>query len=1315
MYDNVSNSMPIQEPSRGLPRLLKDEATRNAEQKVYDNQLALRRELILRGSSIKDKTDRLGKIQKQMQAVIDNSLAGNNKMMESSLDMNQVLSEFSLYKTDPGTAEEGYDANKARTEMVDKLDKAVEELSKIDPIAAMQLRELAVDYSNISQDVTRAVDVYNQLSSSKAAQEQFQQERQSQEEIIKNQERQKEYKEGTEKAKTTKELDELFKDASKEDKALAQKKYDELEKQEQDAFKKYVKIDGNTVQEKLDNLKEISKKDLAPTVRAGLNLAIEHYESTKRKEENGELEVLPEENKNDTVTDKKKGEVEEVFKAENTGKFEAINGGRTIYYDGQQVFIRESNPVDAIGFDKNGKPISITFVDENGNTRKEIDIDTVEPMAVAILGAYAEKMAKQQDVTDPSEIEIHKFQLVFARTQTAYKGKYGALDTQSLQEKVYKLDKLLETNNEAIDKLTQNIASSNATPQQVQSELFTEGNNVADLKKENKKIRTQITKIKNVLGARGESVGLTSDQLSNLESKVLQEVNKLTGEVILSENNIVELQEKIEETNKLVEKYQQEGDTDALTAANNDLKNYQDKLAAEQRSIERNNAFIHFERKQLKRIEDGKNKGSTDSTGQPAPSSTATTEEQVNAGKNQNIDNRAQEEGDAQVAPEVKVTPEGTRVAALYEVLEGKDKEFIDTLRSKGQPAERVNQIIKSRAGNYAAGNQLLQNYKAEDTLNNPEGKSLAELASAHSRLFGPTFVPAKTINDATFNDPKLLEKYYPPGTSYDQAKQAILNYQEFEKGRTEGIGNEVNENTNVNDDAVSAQLEDNAATQESAGPAEQLTPPQSVEGPTFGEALQEAVNRGEAAVPPQENGEELSLKMAGSANVIVDQVANRTRIQVNESGVPLEPVVDELIDVQAKNNLQPGDVLTVQIVEQEGFADTENLPLYLINSEGKYVGKLAAARGANAEAKLKDRQDIINKLRAGQEVQLGVKRVYAPNYNNARTETGAPFFSNPQSVFGGNPELVFQTVTNGVRQLVTTEQGQPTSLANEVQGNVNRRGLNSGQVGFLIPSNQVPGGQPTFSTASTADLTPQAQQRVLDALREGDFDTAKKIVANSTTRDLAERKDDFRKSEFLEFGEFSDGQPYLVYRDNNLGETVRMYGSQVQNALSGKPFSGQFVTLNSDGRYIEKAADKSKFDKLKSDFVTNFENFLKDKKYNIDKNEASTPGQYTSPVTNTSYPSYKDYLFSPQETGGRLGILRTDLVRTRDGSLFHNPIIELTRGNILGGTIQEAAQNTKFAKGGTISLPQAGDQVIGDEIENPFFGDNRLDNDCNL
>lgn len=1326
MYNNVSNSVAIKPPAKGLPRLLQDEATRKAEDTVYNSRLALRNELILRGSSVQNKTKRLTDMQKEMQSVIDNSLIANNKMMEGSLDMNAILDEFSLYKTDPGTAEEGYDANEARTKMIDNLDNAVKELGKIDPIAAAQLLGLAQDYANVAGDVTQAVDVYNQLSSSESAREQFEKERTANEATIQNQERQKKYKEGLDKAKTTKEIEELFKDASKEDKALAQKKYDELEKVEQEAYEKYLKIAGTSIDEKIENLREISKQDLNPAVKEGLNKALEHYESIKRSDENGEIDVLPEENANDTVTDKKKeGYREEAFSSENIGRFESIEG-RTVHFDGTKLFIRESNPVDSIGFGKDGKPVSVTLVDENGNTRKIITPQAeVEAIAAAILLEYAAKMGVGPAITDTQgEPLVNSTPYIAAkRTKLAYKGKYGELDTQSLKEKLYELDKLLVAVNENIDSLIGNVASSNKTKEQVQLEIFTEGD-IVTLKKEAKKIRTQITKIKNVLGARGESFGLTSDQLSNLEERVLKEVSDLEAKVTLSENAVVDLNEKIEETQELIKKYEQEGDTEALEAANRDLKSYQEKVKDEQRSIEENKAFINLERKNLKRIEDGKEKGSTDDAGQPAPSTAAETQEQVDAGQDQNIENRAQEQGDAQVASEVKVTPEDTRVAALYEVLEGKDKEFIDTLRSKGQPAERVNQIIKNRARNYAAGNQLLQNYKAEDTLNNPEGKPLAELASAHSRLFGPSFVPARTINDALAAYPKLLENTYSEGSSLYSPQQAILNYQQFEKGRTEGIGNEVNENTNVNDDAVSAQLQDQSATEKSAGPAEQITregmqdltmPPVEDGAPTLGQSLQEAIDRGEAAVPPQENGEELSLKMAGSANVIVDQVANRTRIQVSETGVPLEPIVDELVDVQAKNNLKPGDVLTVQIVEQEGFADTENLPLYLVNAEGKYVGKLAAAKGANAEAKLKDRQDIINKLRAGKEVQLGVKRVYAPNYNNARTENNIPFFSNPQEVFNGNPDLVFQTVTNGVRQLVTTEQGEQTFLGNEVEGNDNRRGLTTGQVGFLIPSNEVPGGQPTFSTASTADLSPQAQQKVLDALREGDFATAKQIVANSTTRDAVERKNDFRKSEFLEFGEFSDGQPYLVYKDAALNETVRMYGSQVQNALAGKPFTGQFVTLNSDGNYVSKPADQSRHDKLKNDFVNNFTNFLKDKKYNVDKSSATVPGEYTSPVTGVSYPSYKDYLFSPQETGGRLGILRTDLVRTKDGSLFHNPIVELTRGNILGETMQEAAQNTKFADGGAVALPKENRDSFADEMGDDIFGSPRPDfnNDC--
>ncbi len=1303
MYNNVSNSIAIKPPAKGLPRLLQDEATRKAEDTVYNSRLALRNELILRGSSVQNKTKRLTDMQKEMQSVIDNSLTANNKMMEGSLDMNAILDEFSLYKTDPGTAEEGYDANEARTKMIDNLDNAVKELGKIDPIAAAQLLGLAQDYANIAGDVTQAVDVYNQLSSSESAREQFEKERTANEATIQNQERQKKYKEGLDKSKTTKEIEELFKDASKEDKALAQKKYDELEKVEQEAYEKYLKIAGTSIDEKIENLREISKQDLNPAVKEGLNKALEHYESIKKSDENGEIDVLPEENANDTVTDKKKeGYREEAFSSENIGRFESIEG-RTVHFDGTKLFIRESNPVDSIGFGKDGKPVSVTLVDENGNTRKIITPQAeVEAIAAAILLEYAAKMGVGPAITDTQgEPLVNSTPYIAAkRTKLAYKGKYGELDTQSLKEKLYELDKLLVAVNENIDSLIGNVASSNKTKEQVQLEIFTEGD-IVTLKKEAKKIRTQITKIKNVLGARGESFGLTSDQLSNLEERVLKEVSDLEAKVTLSENSVVDLNEKIEETQELIKKYEQEGDTEALEAANRDLKSYQEKVKDEQRSIEENKAFINLERKNLKRIEDGKEKGSTDDAGQPAPSTAAETQEQVDAGQDQNIENRAQEQGDAQVAPRYQddQVPTGreyfTVTTSDGEVLKLRVTTRLDGFSRSWEIMEGEQGYVPYGGDGKIADGSIIK----RDNISTRQELDIFEKA-------GGVVTTDQTEGYEAVMNPKMFDRLTP-----DQQRRLQGN-------------NEVNENTNVNDDAVSAQMQDQSATEKSAGPAEQITregmqdltmPPVEDGAPTLGQSLQEAIDRGEAAVPPQENGEELSLKMAGSANVIVDQVANRTRIQVSETGVPLEPIVDELIDVQAKNNLKPGDVLTVQIVEQEGFADTENLPLYLVNAEGKYVGKLAAAKGANAEAKLKDRQDIINKLRAGKEVQLGVKRVYAPNYNNARTENNIPFFSNPQEVFNGNPDLVFQTVTNGVRQLVTTEQGEQTFLGNEVEGNDNRRGLTTGQVGFLIPSNEVPGGQPTFSTASTADLSPQAQQKVLDALREGDFDTAKQIVANSTTRDAVERKNDFRKSEFLEFGEFSDGQPYLVYKDAALNETVRMYGSQVQNALAGKPFTGQFVTLNSDGNYVSKPADQSRHDKLKNDFVNNFTNFLKDKKYNVDKSSATVPGEYTSPVTGVSYPSYKDYLFSPQETGGRLGILRTDLVRTKDGSLFHNPIVELTRGNILGETMQEAAQNTKFADGGAVALPKENRDSFADEMGDDIFGSPRPDfnNDC--
>ena len=105
---------------------------------------------------------------------------------------------------------------------------------------------------------------------------------------------------------------------------------------------------------------------------------------------------------------------------------------------------------------------------------------------------------------------------------------------------------------------------------------------------------------------------------------------------------------------------------------------------------------------------------------------------------------------------EVIVTTESDRISNLDKTLEGKDREFVDLMRKKGKSQEMINQKIKSSARNTAAGNQLLTRYKAEDTLQNPEGKTLAQLVSAYSLLFTDKHIPARTINDMLHADPDL-------------------------------------------------------------------------------------------------------------------------------------------------------------------------------------------------------------------------------------------------------------------------------------------------------------------------------------------------------------------------------------------------------------------------------------------------------------------------------------------------------------------------------------------------------------------------------
>lgn len=1369
VYDNVTESFPIPDAPRGAARALMNEQARKEADDAYLKRDHLRKALILNGAEVVSNTQRMHGIQKTMQDIINKAVRSQNLMLEGDLNLNEVLQEISAYETDRGegvaTEEGAQTLDERNKKLADKLNNIIEKVSAMDQVQGAKLRQEALDYFLLAQKTNVALNAYNTLSSNQYAQAQFAREEQLNKEKIQREERVKELKEGLDKAETTDDIKATFEGATNEEKLQGVKKFNELTQKENAsklAFKNKAK--GTSLQEKLDSLKDIDKTKLSKLEVKGLNLAMQDLqEAIDTAKEEGSM---PEQPPLDSYTEEQEGgpEVEEAFKDTNS-KVEAIDdAGREFQIDGESFYNIFDNPLDAIKRDfDTGEVFAVVLQDEDGNTHTISGPESrVDEIAYAIIMSELYKMDGQPaldridsegnlyDSTEAMQAAIKKKNL-----ELSYKGKYGALTTPSLRYSYYRLKNLRRAAIDNRDALRAKLIAEGATKQDLKN-----NQELKDMSKEIRSVSSKLGKIKTTLKLRGEVLGPKFNERVDLEGQARDAVKETQELIGLIDSDISDLKAEIAELETARQSYKEGRDMDSYEAASRDLSIAKEKLQDKIKDKQEAQAMLKLDQEQLKEFNDEKENRPANDAEQAEQRSADKIEEQNNEREDKDRLGDTQEERTG-----VTVTPEDARVAALYEVLEGKDKEFVDLLRSKGQPAERVNQIIKNRASNYAAGNQLLQNYKAEDTLNNPEGKSLAELASAHSRLFGPKFVPAKTINDVMFQDPKLLEKYYSPGTSYDQAKQAILNYQNF--ANQTSTSEDVVEPVGKNEGSINKQVEDanevegaskavntpgpgTTQTEEGRVVAEfdltQPMPPVEPGGTTFGESLQkESLQKTPeskvriAAAPPQ--GDDLSMGAAFSDPTILDPINNRSRINVSEDGTPLDNLdPDERRELIS--SLRVGDEVTFEVLENDYFVENhkgkdtelEYIPI-VYKKDGVIVGKLARPKN---ESELAEKTELVNRLRAGETLSTQISEVYAPNYNNARVVNGAvqeKYFYNPKTPFGQNPTLVFSTVPEGnpeLRQFVT-EDGNTTDLST-------RRGeaTNPGQVGFLIPGERVPGGVPTLSMGTTAFLNNEARAAVIDALRQGDFNRAQEIVASNAenSRQISEAS-----SAFLEFGEFAeDGtkvvqavdlqsgqeiapeQPtrnYLVYKSPKVGELVRINKENLTKALQNKPFRLNFVRVN-DGKYQTIGAPDAQYEGLKKDFIQDFNNFLENKKYNVDRDKVSVNDPYTSPVNpQRQYDSYKDYLFSSQELGelrqegqGYNSILATDMVMTQ-GGLFHNPIVKFSKEGISGKNANQISENTTFAASGR---PSAAQKFAADMNQSIFPEDrNRedLDQDC--
>ena len=459
-----------------------------------------------------------------------------------------------------------------------------------------------------------------------------------------------------------------------------------------------------------------------------------------------------------------------------------------------------------------------------------------------------------------------------------------------------------------------------------------------------------------------------------------------------------------------------------------------------------------------------------------------------------------------------------------------------------------------------------------------------------------------------------------------------------------------------------------------------------------------------QAVSTPPEDSEELGVKAANDDNVIIVQEPNfkgemtdKFIVPTDEEGKPIvsEPdtVNNETIPINKDLLLSPnieGTEVEFEIIENDWFVANEkgstnewqSIPIYFKIGE-EIVGKLEASDS-------QDRKGIVEKLQRGEKVTTAISKVMANNFNHSRVMgTEEKNFSNPEELFGKDEVLLaFTTVTDGVPQWTMSSVDDSKNVdgdISKIEGDLvsaEQGDTDYGQVAVVIRPKNNPQGIARIAIASTKFLSPTAQETVLKALEEKDYDTVKEIAATSTLPEYSEFNDSY-----LEIGGFENGDTYIVYKSPQEGQTIRIRPQSLTNALSGKAYSAEIVAPEGREGRKEKSWKKIKnVDTSKVDVKKDIKNLLELKKYNVSRDLGNTVGPYTSKVTNHTYTSYQEYLFSPKEfkqdnsIKGHNSILTTDLVKLGN-RLFNNAQITFKKGNINGTTAQEVAQNTQHFK----------------------------------
>ena len=633
VYKNVSDRFALPEQTRGLPRLLMSEEARKAEDQTYRERSNLRHELVFRGAEVQDRTRRMGDLQKDMQETINKSLAANNKMMDTELNINNVLQDFSIFQTEPGeTDAKDFDVNKRLEDMQQKMNKAYLELAKIDPIAAEQLKEQMQDYGRLASDTFVALDIYNKLSSDPYAQAAFQRNLKIEQDAAQLREQTKAFNEKFDKAETSEDISKILEDKdlppSLKQKALAKEL--ELRAKERKQSQKYLTQGGTSTQEKLDKLKKIDKTKLNPIEKAGLSIAINQLENILKGEKQGKLDVVATNTEENQVVDQEDstGEIQEAFDPDNLGGVQVISeDGRTFQIDGTTYYNKEVNPNDAVKRTERSKKIKyVQLEDADGNRRRFIR-QQADALAYAIRMSEARKL-EGQPTLDREAAEAREKAAKERIKRLAFGGKHGQKTNESLRSEIYELDKILDQLETDYDNLRYFFISEGATNKDINNEP-----EMRERRREMNSLRGKIRARKGVLKLRGQAIGVSEMERIRIEGKAMEAIEESKEYKAIVENEITELEKAIETLDQSMQEYQNNDDFDSFKAASAARKQAQQKLEQKRKDLLNAEAQIALEENKLKGITNENETGLPEYGGQATESIEGETQEQDTPGE----------------------------------------------------------------------------------------------------------------------------------------------------------------------------------------------------------------------------------------------------------------------------------------------------------------------------------------------------------------------------------------------------------------------------------------------------------------------------------------------------------------------------------------------------------------------------------------------------------------------------------------------------------------------------------------------------------